>query len=483
VHVLPAAAADGRFTAVVAPARVPSLAGVLPLGQGTWRMSVRSAPAAGDRGEAPLVATPAVFAQLAAGTAVGHKHFSFAALADGSAALVAERDLAEDERGPYHQRRLRASVYAAGRDAPVRDAVIYSSFAGRQYSDSPRAIHEELVRRGAPVEHLWVVRDGACEVPATATVVRKGSREYYDALARSRFVVTNDSLPAWFRRREDQCCVQTLHGTPLRRVGFDVAANRGKARRLLRGLDEQVANWQYVVSANPYATGVLRGAYGLEEGLIETGLPRADQLAGPDREERERRVRERLGVPAGARVVLYAPTYRDDAVDRRGRYRLDLRVDLEQVRRAAGDDAIVLFRRHPFITDASPTSGNGRVRDVSAYPDGTELLLAADVLVTDYSSMMVDFANTGRPMLFFAYDLEAYDRAVHGFYVDLPETVPGPVLRTMGELTDALRDPDAACAGFAPRYERFVATFCPLDDGHAAARVVDRVFPWRAADR
>ena len=116
------------------------------------------------------------------------------------------------------------------------------------------------------------------------------------------------------------------------------------------------------------------------------------------------------------------------------------------------------------------------MRDVSAYPDATELMLAADVLVTDYSSMMFDFANTGRPMLFFTYDLDAYRDEIRGFYFDFAERAPGPLLRTTDELAAALQDIDAVVSEHAERYREFAAEFCELDDGRAAERVVDRLF-------
>jgi CDP-glycerol glycerophosphotransferase len=174
--------------------------------------------------------------------------------------------------------------------------------------------------------------------------------------------------------------------------------------------------------------------------------------------------------------VLYAPTYRDQVVDRRGRFRLDLQLDLERLRAAVGDDTVILFRKHHYIADTVPTTEDGFVRDVSTYPDGTELMLAADVLITDYSSMMVDYANTGRPMLFFTYDLESYGDEIRGFYLDFVETVPGPLLRTTDEIAEALRDLDSVQAAYADRYAAFREKFCSLDDGRAAARVVDRLF-------
>jgi CDP-glycerol glycerophosphotransferase len=103
-------------------------------------------------------------------------------------------------------------------------------------------------------------------------------------------------------------------------------------------------------------------------------------------------------------------------------------------------------------------------------------MLAADVLVTDYSSMMFDYANTGRPMLFFTYDLDAYADEIRGFYVDFTEIVPGPLLRTTGDVADALGDLAGVERSFAQRYGDFTKRFCELDDGHASARVVERLF-------
>jgi len=463
----------GRFTAGLTPARVPSLAGALPLSEGTWELRAR---AAGQAGAAPVVLAEELDDRLPLTTVVDHKRFALEMTQDGRVVLSVRRDLDDDERGQYHQHRLRSTVYVPGRGDPLRDAVVYDSFLGRQYSDSPRAIHEELVRRDAPLEHLWVVRDGRCRVPESATVLREGSRAYHEALARARFVVTNDHFPDWFARRPDQVCLQTWHGTPLKRLGFDVSDMRRTVRRFERRWKQQVANWQYVLSPNRFSTPILRRAYAIEGEMLETGYPRVDVLARADRDVLGRALRRRLGVPEDARVVLYAPTYRDQVVDRRGRFRLDLRLDVERLREAVGRDTVILFRKHHYIVDAVPATADGFVRDVSAYPDGTELLLAADVLVTDYSSMMFDFANTRRPMLFFTYDLDAYQDEIRGFYVDFHATAPGPLLRTTDELAEALRDLDGVRAEYAQRYEAFAATFCELDDGRAASRVVDRVF-------
>jgi CDP-glycerol glycerophosphotransferase len=419
----------------------------------------------------PVVLADELHDSLPLAVTLDHKPFSLGAIHDGRAILIVQLDLDGDERGRFRQHVLREGVYAAHRDAPLREAVVYTSFGGLEYSDGPRAIHEELVRRGAALDHLWMVWDARARVPDGATALRYGSREHFDAVARARFVVTNDILPEWFKRRPDQVCVQTWHGTPLKPVGTDMAAPRPWQRRL----NEQAWNWQYVVSPNAFATPILRRAFEFDGEILEVGDPRSDPLAAPDRDALTHALRRRLGVPDGKRVVLYAPTSREHAAGTRGGFRLDLHLDLERLRQAIGEDSVVLFRKHHRVSDVVPTM-DGFVYDVSTYPDATELLLAADVLVTDYSSVMFDFANTGRPMLFFAYDLDAYRDDIESYYVDYLETIPGPLVQTTDDVAEALQDVDAVRRDYDARYSAFASEYCALDDGHASARVVDRLF-------
>jgi CDP-glycerol glycerophosphotransferase len=473
VRSFPAERDEERFTATLTPAHTRSPAGTLPLREGKWDLYARDAGASDAAPRVPVALSRDLYDRLPVRTVVDRKPFALTATYEDRAVLVVDRDLEEAERGMYHQRLLREEVYVARRKAPLRDAVLYTSFDGRQYSDSPRAIHEELVRRGSPLEHLWVVRDGQCRAPDTAQAVRELSREWYEALGSARYVVTNDHFPGWFRRRPDQICLQTWHGAPLKPLGLDVTSRRQQ----LHPADwpKQIDNWQYVLSPSRFATPIIKRAFALDGEPLETGYPRADVLARPDREEAGRELRTRLGIPDGKRTVLYAPTFRNRVFDGRGNYRLDVRLDLERLRAAVGDETVILFRKHPYVADPAPSEPRGFVYDVSSYPDATELLLAADVLVTDYSSIMFDFASTGRPMLFYAYDLESGGNASR-FYVDYEATVPGPVLRTTDELADALRDIESVRSSYAARYDEFRRTFCELDDGHAAERVVDRVF-------
>src|SRR5256885_8546461 len=199
-------------------------------------------------------------------------------------------------------------------------------------------------------------------------------------------------------------------------------------------------------------------------------LSRGGQLAG--------QVRRRLGIPDGKRVVLYAPTWRDNQFYASGRYRFDLRLDLERAWQVLGPDHVILVRgHHHFANDVQAGARRDFALNVTGYRDISELFLISDVLITDYSSVMFDFAATGRPMLFFTYDLEHYRDQLRGFYFDFEAEAPGPLLASSDEVLAAVKDAGAIAAQDGAADQAFAAEYCPLDDGKAGARVCDRLFP------
>jgi len=387
--------------------------------------------------------------------------------------LKVSPDLDLEEQGVYGQARLRERVYPAACREPLRDAVLYNSFTGRQYSDSPRAIHQELVARGLPLEHRWVVMDGQVALPDGAQPVRLNGREWYEAYGSCRYIVTNQHLPHWFRRREGQVVVQTWHGTPLKRIGHDISEVRFADPGYLEKLRVETPNWSILLSPNRFSTPILRRAFQYQGEILESGYPRNDVLRR--RDETAAQVRAVLGLPAGKRVVLYAPTWRDDEYYGPGRYKLALNLDLDRAAELLAEDHVLMVRRHPNVADEIPQAGGGFVWDVSTYPDMADLLAVTDILITDYSSVMFDFATTGRPMLFFTYDLEHYRDRLRGFYFDFEAEAPGPLLATSEEVISAIRDIDVVTQRYRDAYRAFAERACDLDDGFATVRVADRM--------
>ena len=411
--------------------------------------------------------------------AAGRKWYRLIVTGHDDPLITAEPQLRRIEQGNFSQRALRRGFYPAMRRTPVRDQIMFISWKGKQCGDNPLGIAEELRRRGDDREQLWAVTDWSVPVPEGGTGVLRGTQEYYEALARSAYLIANDDMQLPFRKRDGQVYLQTWHGTMLKRIGFDIANPQFiSGTAYFDHLARDVAQWDMLLSPNPFSTPIMRRAFRYEGEICEYGYPRNDQLCRPDTPELAARVRERLGLDPAKRVVLYAPTWRDNQVYANGRrYRFDMRLDLERAWQALGCDHVFLVRGHHQMADDVPAGMRpGFALNVTAYPDITQLYLVADVLVTDYSSAMFDYAVTGRPMLFYTYDLAEYRDNLRGFYFDFEAEAPGPLLATSAEVIEAIRDVNSVAPGYGEAYQRFAATFCPLDDGKAAARVCDRLF-------
>lgn len=350
--------------------------------------------------------------------------------------------------------------------------IVYHSFEGR-YADNPRALYEALRTRAHGCEHLWLA-DPAHDVgfPDGVATAGYGTPQGREALQAADVLIANTHTDVEWAKRADAIYLQTWHGTPLKRIHWDVLwAPEGRLERLSR----DVARWDCLISPNASSTPLLRGAFRYDGEIIESGYPRNDVLNAPDRDDIRAAVRAELGIAADQTTVLYAPTWRDDEVFAGGR-EFSLAFDIDAFTGQLGDDHVLLLRLHYMLTGRMQAVEHPAVRDVSFHPDISRLYLAADVLVTDYSSTMFDFAVTGRPILFYTYDLADYEGRVRGFYFDFAPAAPGPLLSTTQDVLDALRDLDAVVDGQAERYARFQERFCHLEDGHASDRVLERLF-------
>ncbi len=349
---------------------------------------------------------------------------------------------------------------------------VYHSYEGR-FSDSPRAIYTALRARDDRYEHVWLADPGHEQwFPTDVATVGYGTAEGIAVLQDADLIVANTHTDLVWRKRPGAFYLQTWHGTPLKRIHRDVLwAPEGRLDRL----DDDVAQWDCLLSPSPTATSLLRGAFHYDREILETGYPRNDVLASPDAGAIRARLRDELGIPEGRTAVLYTPTWRDDVVFGVEGAEFGVGLEAEALAEQLGDDHVLLMRTHYTLTGRLAAVDHHAVRDVSFHPDVSELYLAADVLVTDYSSTMFDFAVTGKPMLFFTYDLEDYEGRQRGFYFDFAEMAPAPLLATNDELIAALRDLPAVSERYAEKYALFRERFCHLEDGHATERVVARL--------
>jgi CDP-glycerol glycerophosphotransferase len=368
--------------------------------------------------------------------------------------------LKDDELGKSNQSRLEAE-YRRSRKGPA-DAVYFESYFGQNASCNPRAIDRALAAARPNTVRYWSVTDASVEVPPGAIAVLEGSAEWWQARASVRLLVVNDWLRKRYRKKPGRTVLQTWHGTPLKRIALD----RGGVRpRTAVATYREKSRWDIMLAQNEFSSEIFRSAYAIRGPIWQEGYPRDDVLATGDPTV----IRDRLGIAPGTKVVLYAPTWRDDRPDK-----VD-HLDVASFAHKLGKNHVTLVRGHSRTMRPGTDLFGPGVIDVTVYPDISELFLVADALVTDYSSVMFDFTVTGKPIYFFTPDLDHYRDELRGFYFDLLPVAPGPVLADPAELVRMLRNPGSEAAEYADRYAAWQQRFNPRDDGHAAERVVQRL--------
>jgi CDP-glycerol glycerophosphotransferase len=372
------------------------------------------------------------------------------------------------------RRQLLRRYYRIQLRAPIDpNLAVFAAYWYRGYSCNPRAIYEKLGEELPQVRGVWIVeREHAGSMPAGVEHVVAWTRDYYRLIARARFFVNNVNFPNDFVKREGTVHVQTHHGTPLKTMGLDLrtayfAGSRMNFDLLLR----RAERWDYSISSNAFSTEIWNRVYPVRCTTLEVGYPRNDVLANATEADVER-IRDGLGIAPGQRAILLAPTHREY----RGGY--EPTADVERMAENLADDYVVLARLHYFYGEGLRPEARGRgtrVLDVTGHPSIEELCLAADVLVTDYSSIMFDYAVLDRPIVLHVPDWDEY-REKRGIYLDLLAEPPGVVTTTDEELLEAFRS-GAVWGEEATRLRSvFRERFASLDDGHASERVIRAVW-------
>ncbi|UTR05631.1 CDP-glycerol glycerophosphotransferase family protein [Alkalihalobacillus sp. LMS6] len=378
-------------------------------------------------------------------------------------------------------RRLTKLFFQASAKLPVKQKqVMFESYSGKQYSCNPRAIYEYLKEEKSSYNLIWSVNKNFVKEFEERNIpyIKRLSLRWFFELARSRYWVTNSRMPNWIQKPGHTTYMQTWHGTPLKKLAADMDEVRMPGTdkdRYVENFHQEAKNWDYLISPNPYSTEIFKRAFAFEKTILETGYPRNDRLINGNNEANIEALKKKLNIPLEKKVVLYAPTWRDHHNAGPGSYHFDLQLDLKRCQEQLGDDYVILIRLHSFITTPPNLSGyEGLVIDVTHSIDINELYLIADILITDYSSVFFDFAILRRPMIFFAYDLEEYRDDIRGFYFSLEDHAPGPIVKTSDECIEAIiRASKEIIDG---KNETFYQLYCPLDDGQATRRVVERVF-------
>ncbi|MBM7029309.1 MULTISPECIES: CDP-glycerol glycerophosphotransferase family protein [Bacillus] len=380
------------------------------------------------------------------------------------------------------QNTYKAGFRVAGKLPVKQKFVMFESFAGKQYSCNPRAIYEYMSKEMPEYRLCWSVNPAYSQTFKDKGIpyIERFTFKWLFAMARAEYWVVNSRMPLWIPKPEHTTYVQTWHGTPLKRLAVDmdeVHMPGTNTEKYKRNFTTEASKWDYLISPNAYSTEIFARAFQFNKTMIESGYPRNDFLQTDNSPSVIKALKEKMNLPQDKKVIIYAPTWRDDQFYKKGKYKFDLDLDLHQLREAIGDRYVIILRMHYLVAenfDLGPYEGFAY--DFSSYEDIRELYMVSDLLITDYSSVFFDYANLKRPMLFYVPDIETYRDKLRGFYFDFEKEAPGPLVKETGDVikwvneteSDDYKLPDS----FGPFYEKF----CYLETGESSEKAVKVIF-------
>ena len=362
--------------------------------------------------------------------------------------------------------------------------IVFEAYMGRQYSCSPKAIYEEILKdkKYRDYKFVWFFKDvdkyKKIIKDKRTKIVKYGSRDYYKYYAKAKYWITNSRIRDNIIRKRGQVYVQCWHGTPLKRLGYDISVSGGNAMNSLKDIRYKYKidskRYSYFISPSSFCSRVFKSAFDIKNGDIikELGYPRNDYLYKYTNKDVVR-VKNKLGIPKNKKVILYAPTWRDNQHEAGVGYTYDLNINFDKMQKELASEYVILFRAHYFIANKIDLSKyKGFVYNVSDYDDINDLYIVSDLLITDYSSVFFDFANLKRPMIFYMYDYEEYKGKLRDFYIDFSE-LPGAIVKKQDDLIEEIKK--SKSFKYGDKYKAFNDKYTYLEDGKASERVIESI--------
>nr|WP_217586474.1 CDP-glycerol glycerophosphotransferase family protein [Lentibacillus saliphilus] len=360
--------------------------------------------------------------------------------------------------------------------------IILESFLGKQYSDNPRAIYEYLMKYYPKYDMYWSVDGRYVKTFKEKNIkyVKRFSIRWLFLMTRATYWISNSRLPLWISKPRNTVYVQTWHGTPLKLLAADmeeVHMPNTNTETYKQNFLKESSKWDFLIAPNAYSREIFKRAFQFDKKMINSGYPRNDYLINANNIENINAIKRLLKLPPDKKIIFYAPTWRDNQFYSKGKYKFELQMDLDLLKKELGTEYIVVLRLHYLVAETLDLKAfQGFVYDFSSHEDIRDLYLISDILITDYSSVFFDYANLKRPIIFFVYDIEDYRDQIRGFYFNLEERAPGPLVKTTKEIIDEIKNINKYGYILTQEIEDFYNTFCYLEDGKATKRVVDALF-------
>lgn len=359
--------------------------------------------------------------------------------------------------------------------------VFFESFFGKSYAGNPKYIYEKMLELGLDKEFTFVWAysgENKEKIPGNPIIVdRYSAGDYYKYLAQAKYWVNNIIFPI-HKKRAGNVYLQTWHGTPLKKLGFDITIP-GPEVDARENFYIESRNWDYLISSNEYSSEIFERAFKYKNEILEDGYPIND-IFFKDNSDFIASFKSKLKIDSSKKVILYAPTWKDDEQTESWQHYFDLQIDLERLFNEFKEEYVILLKMHHLVSDNIKIDDRfrGFVFDVSDYDDIQELYVLSDILITDYSSVFFDYAHSKKPILFFVPDLFHYINNVRGLYLNMEKDLPGPLIKDNNELINAIKNIENVQKDFESKYEEFYDRYCSLCNGHSSEDIIMKVFKW-----
>lgn len=348
-----------------------------------------------------------------------------------------------------------------------KNKIIFSSFSARNFTDNPKYIAEEILKRNIDVDCVFVLdHEPVDTLPSGIRIVRYNTLRYLYELATAKFWIDNTRKQDFVVKRKGQIYIQTWHGAlPLKKIEKDISGIL--SNKYIKTAKNDSKMIDYLLTSSEFGENILKDSFWYEGKILITGSPRLDILFQNNIQLKEK-IRNELSLDNGVKYILYAPTFRDDG--NTDVYKIDFDKIIEKFSHRFGGKWKVIFRLHPNIREKYIFL-NENIIDASYYPDITNLYLIADCLITDYSSTMFDYALTGKPVFLYAPDSETYFSIRHSYF-DL-EDLPFELCKSIEELENRILNFNINT--YKKNVNLFFNKINLLEDGHASERVVNLI--------
>lgn len=370
------------------------------------------------------------------------------------------------------------AVYKILRFMPLQKRTIcFMSNLGRSYGGNPKSIYEEMVREGLDQEFrcIFILEDTNTPLPGRVWKVRLSRFRYYYFLAVAGIWVSDTRFPNYIKKRKGVTYLQTWHGTPLKKLALDMTSLSMAGEETLEQYHEEfrknTATWDYLISQNPFSSETFQRAFDFHGEILEYGYPRNDVLFKKNNSYDIDQIKKKLNLPRDKKIILYAPTWRDNEYHDKANYKFSAPLDYDYIYEQLNKDYVILLKYHYMVREKLQVEQyRGFYRVVEQEVDISELYLVSDMLITDYSSVMFDYSLLYRPILFYVYDLKEYEEELRGFYFDFVEEAPGPLFTSSRELVSMVKNyyPE----DYTDKYKAFCEKYHTFENGNAAKRAV-----------